>query len=167
MLGIGVSAERAVVLEAQSIIPSLAQGWKMLWSKLGDYVVIVVLFLAVGIVAGLIFACILIPILCGTLGAGITGAATLQRGNPFVIATMIAGPTVIVTVLLGLLFGTLAITFTSGVWTLAYREWRAEFFRPQSPSTGLQPMEPIPPTAPVAPASPINNPPPTDSAPSS
>ncbi len=161
MLGIGVSAERAVVLENLPIMPSLAQGWKMLWSKLGDYVVIVVLIIAVAIAAGLIFACILIPILCGALGAGITSAVATDRNNPLVMVTLIAGPTLLITILLGLLFGTLATVFTSGVWTLAYRQWRADFFNPASPATGLQPIEPIPPIESTPPANPIDNPPPT------
>ncbi len=165
MLGIGVSAERAVVLEDLPIMPSLAQGWKMLWNKLGDYVVIVVLIIAVGIAAGLIFACVLIPILCGTIGAGITSAVATERNNPLVFVTLIAGPTLLITVLLGLLFGTLATVFTSGVWTLAYRQWRADFFKPPSPATGLQPIEPILPIEPLAPAGPTDNQPPAGSAP--
>jgi hypothetical protein len=163
MAGIGVSAERAVVLEDQPIMPSLVQGWKLLWNKLGDYLVIVVLFIAVGIAAGLVFACILVPILCATIGTGIGAALSVERGNPLLITTLIAGPTLIVTVLLGLIFGTLATVFTSGVWTLAYRQWRADFFQPQTPATGLQPIEPIPSIEPLTPAGP-NGPPPGASA---
>ena len=161
MLGIGVSAERAVVLEDLPIMPSLAQGWKLLWSKLGDYVVIVLLIVAVAIGAGLIFACILVPILCGTVGAGVISAMATERNNPFVMVTLIAGPTLLITVLLGLLFGTLATVFTSSLWTLAYRQWRADFFKPASPATDLQPIEPIPPIEPASPTNQIDNPPPT------
>lgn len=157
MIGIGVSAERAVVLEDLPIMPSLVQGWKLLWNKLGDYVVIVVLFIVVGIGAGIVFACILIPILCGALGANLGSFAELERGNPFVIMTQIAGPTLIVSVLLGLLFGTLVTVFTSGVWTLAYRQWRSDFFKPQATPGGPQPIEPM------TSAGPIANPPPNDS----
>ncbi len=167
MVGIGVSAERAVVLEDQPIMPSLARGWKLLWSKLGDYIVIVVLFIAVGLVAGLIFACILIPVLCAFIGGGIGSAVSVQRDNPLLIATLFVGPAVIVAVLLSLIFGTLVTVFTSGVWTLAYRQWRADFFNPQLPATGLQPPEPVPPIGPLTSSSPIDNPPPTDSTPNS
>ena len=74
MMAIGVSAERAVVLDEAPIWPSIVKGWKFLWGKFGDYFTIVLLFILVGIAAGLVFACILIPILCGTLGLGAASA---------------------------------------------------------------------------------------------
>src|SRR5512143_1449444 len=105
MMAIGVSAERAVVIDELPIWPSIVKGWKFLWSKFGDYFIIVVLFIGVAILAGIVFACILGPILCGTMGLGTLG--TLGDNSPDVFTRTIAltGPTIVVGVLLSLVFG--------------------------------------------------------------
>lgn len=153
MTAIGVSAERAVVLEETTIGQSLAQGWKMLWSKLGDYVVIALILLGIGIVAGLVFACILLPIICGSIFLGVGQALSAQR-NPLVFVTTLVGPTAIIAVLLGLLFGILATVFVSSVWTLAYRRWRGT--EPQPAASALQPVAPIEPIPPIEPLKPTD-----------
>lgn len=161
MAAIGVSAERAVVLDELPIWPSIVKGWKMLWGKFGDYFTIVLLFIVLGIAVGLLLACILLPLLCGSIGLSAFTAATARNSNPLAAVVLIAGPALIIAVLLGLLFGTLVNVFTSSVWTLAYRDWG----RPApSPAGGTpQPVaasgEAIPPIESVAPP-PSNNPPP-------
>ena len=137
MMAIGVSAERAVVLDEMSIGQSLAQGWKMLRSKLRDYLVIALIFIVVGIAAGLIFVCALAPILLGSLSTQL-GAALSARQNPQEFMRIVFGPVVVVQLLLGLLLGIWANVFVSGVWTLAYRRWRG---------AGLQPTSPVPQSA--------------------
>jgi hypothetical protein len=154
MMAIGVSAERAVVLDEQPIWPSIVKGWKFLWGKFGDYFTIVLLLIGVGILAGIIFACFLIPILCGTIGLGAASSVDAFRqgtGNFLTGLFVIAGPAVLITVLLGLLFGILVNVFTSSVWTLAYRQWTT----PAAPAdTALQPAAPpIEPPAPIEPPS--------------
>jgi hypothetical protein len=155
MMAIGVSAERAVVIDEQPIWPSIVRGWKFLWGKFGDYFTIVLLLIGLGIVAGIVFACFLIPILCGTIGLGAASSVNAFRqggGNFLTGLFVIAGPAVLITVLLGLLFGTLANVYMSSVWTLAYREWT----KPAPPvETAMQPVappiEPIPPIEPPTP----------------
>jgi hypothetical protein len=161
MMAIGVSAERAVVLDDMSIWPSIVKGWKFLWGKFGDYFTIALLFILVGIAAGLVFACLLIPILCGTLGLG---AASAFSNNDMSIVTRLmvfTGPTILIAVLLGLLFGTLANVFTSSVWTLAYRQWMSPAqLATSTASPAAQPIEPIPPVEPLTPSSFTDNQPP-------
>jgi hypothetical protein len=126
MMAIGVSAERAVVIDELPIWPSIVKGWKFLWGKFGDYFTIVLLMIGIAILAGIVLACILVPILCGALGLGAASSVNaFQRDGANILAGLfvLLGPTVLVAVLLGLLFSTLANVFTSGVWTLAYREW--------------------------------------------
>jgi len=156
MTAIGVSAERAVVIDEAPIWPSIVKGWKFLWGKFGDYFTIVLLLIGVGILAGIIFACILTPILCGTMGMGAIGAFGDNDMNIFTRIMVFTGPTILVAVLLGLLFGTLANVFTSSVWTLAYRQWT----QPAQPAeAALQPIAPpIEPLPPIEPATPINPP---------
>ena len=79
MMAIGVSAERAVVLDELPIWPSIVKGWKFLWSKFGDYFTIVLLMIGIAILAGIIFACILIPILCGAIGLGAASSVNAFR----------------------------------------------------------------------------------------
>jgi len=113
MMAIGVAAERAVVLDDLSIWPSIVKGWKFLWGKFGDYFTIVLLFILVSIAAGLVFACLLIPILCGALGLGAASAFGDNNLSVFTRIMVFTGPTILIAVLLGLLFGTLANVFTS------------------------------------------------------
>jgi hypothetical protein len=161
MMGIGVSAERAVVLDEMPIWSSIVKGWKFLWSKFGDYFTIVLLFIVLGIAVGLILACILIPILCGTIGFTAFSAATARNNNTLAAIMLVAGPALIFTVLVGLLFGTFVNTFTSSVWTLAYREWHKPA-RPAAVTTSpaATPIEPIPQVEPLTPPGSSNDQPP-------
>ena len=151
MMAIGVSAERAVVLDEAPIWPSIVKGWKFLWGKFGDYFTIALLFILVGLAAGLVFACFLIPILCGTMGLGAASAFSNNNLNVFTRLMVFTGPLILIAVLLGLLFGTLANVFTSSVWTLAYRQWT----QPAQPAAAAMPpatpLEPIPQIEPVTP----------------
>ena len=149
MMAIGVSAERAVVLDDRPIWPSIVQGWKFLWGKFGDYFTIALLFILVSIAAGLVFACLLIPILCGALGLGAASAFGDNNLSIFTRIMVFTGPTILIAVLLGLLFGTLANVFTSSVWTLAYRQWT----QPAQPATAVAP----PPASPIEPILPIES----------
>jgi hypothetical protein len=110
--------------------------------------------IGLAIVAGIVFACVLLPILCGAIGLGAASSVNAFRqgsGNFLTGLFVIAGPAVLITVLLGLLFGTLVNVFASGVWTLAYREWT----KPAQPAdVALQPVAPpIEPPAPIEPPS--------------
>jgi hypothetical protein len=151
MMAIGVSAERAVVLDDMPIWASIVKGWKFLWSKFGDYFTIALLFVLVGIAAGLIFACILTPILCGAMGLGAVSAFGDSDMSIFTRIMVFTGPTILIAVLLGLLFGTLVNVFSSSVWTLAYRQWT----QPVPPATAVAPIaapiEPIPQVEPLTP----------------
>ena len=138
-MGIGVSAERAVVIDELPIWPSIVKGWKFLWSKFGDYFIIVVLFIGVAILAGIVFACLLAPLLCGTVGLGTLGTLGDNSPNVFTRVIALTGPTIVVGVLLSLVLGTLVNVFASSVWTLAYREWN----KPAQPAEAtLQPIAP-------------------------
>ena len=164
MAAIGVSAERAVVIDELPIWPAIAKGWKFLWSKFGDYFTIVLLFIGLGIAAALVFACILVPILCGTIGLGAVSSFNSFRqdgANVFASVITLLGPSLLITVLLGLLFGILVNVFTSSVWTLAYREWQGlDEAGAAPPATGLQTVEPIAPIEPLGPINPSSNEPP-------
>jgi len=164
MLAIGISAERAVVIDEMPIWPSIVKGWKSLWGKFGDYFTIVLLLIGIAILVGIVLACVFVPILCGALGLGAATSVNAFRQNGANILTglfVFLGPTVLIAILLGLLLSTLANVFTSSVWTLAYREWNkpaAAALQPVAP-----PVEPIAPIESSTPSNPpANEPPPGD-----
>ncbi len=164
MLAIGISAERAVVIDEMPIWPSIVKGWKFLWGKFGDYFTIVLLLIGIAILVGIILACVLVPILCGALGLGAASSVNAFRQNGANILAglfVFLGPTVLIAILLGLLLSMLSNVFTSSVWTLAYREWNkpaAAALQPVAP-----PVEPIPPIESAAASNPpTNEPPPGD-----
>ncbi len=163
MTAIGVSAERAVVIDELPIWSSIVRGWKFLWGKFGDYFTIVLLLIGIAILAGIILACVLTPILCGVIGLGAASSVNAFRQGSANFLTglfVLMGPTVLIAVLLGLLLATLANVFTSSVWTLAYREWN----KPAQPAdAALQPV--APPIEPIAPIEPATAPPPSTSEP--
>jgi hypothetical protein len=150
-----------VVLDEAPIWPSIVKGWKFLWSKFGDYFTIVLLFVLVSIAAGLVFACLLIPILCGTMGLGAAGAFSNNDMSVVTRLMVFTGPTILIAVLLGLLFGTLVNVFSSSVWTLAYRQWMS----PAQPATAVvapitTPIDPIAQSEPLTPPNSSENQPP-------
>ena len=121
--GIGVGAERAVVIEQQPIFRSLSLGASLFIRQIGDFIIIGLLFIVVLIAVGLLFACVLIPV---TLMGATTGA--LRPGS--LAAPQTTGLVVIWTLVTGLLIGALAAIFNASVWTLAYRQWRPQVVKP-------------------------------------
>jgi hypothetical protein len=120
---IGISAERAVVLDDLSVWEAIARGWKYIWKYFADYFTIGLIWIVLTFAIGLLFACALAPFLLAGLGASL---GNLRSG--FDIATFttnIVGPAAVIAVIVGLLFGTFSTVFEASVWTLAYRMWRS------------------------------------------
>jgi hypothetical protein len=114
--------------------------------------------IGIAILAGIVLACVLVPILCGALGLGAASSlSAFRRDDANILAGLFVflGPTVLIAVVVSLLFSTLANVFTSGVWTLAYREWNKPA-QPAAPASQpvAPPIEPIPPIEPPTSSSP-------------
>jgi hypothetical protein len=116
--GIGVGAERAVVIEQQPIFRSLGLGTSLLIKQIGDFIIIFLLFIVVTIAVSLLFACMLMPLSFAGLGGSLRsgGLTAAQPSTLMVIWTLVTG----------LLIGALTAIFNSSVWTLAYRQWRPQ-----------------------------------------
>lgn len=126
---VGISAERAVVLDDLPLMEAITRGWKYLWKNFADYFTIILIWFVLGIGIGVLFACTLLPFLLFSLGASLT---SLQSGfNMATLTTQLVGPVAFFAVLISLLFGTFINVFEAGVWTLAYRAWRA----PETPTS--------------------------------
>lgn len=117
--GIGIGAERAVVIEEQGVFKSLGLGASLFIKQIGDFVIIGVLYIVVLIAVGLLFACVLLPV---TFMGATTGSllssdfASPQTGGLVAVWTLVTG----------LLVGALSMIFNASVWTLAYRQWRPQ-----------------------------------------
>lgn len=120
--GIGVGAERAVVIEQQPIFKSLGTGAGLFIKQIGDFIIIGVLFIVVMIAIGLLFACVLIPV---TFMGATTGSL---RPDSF-SSPQTGGLVALWTLITGLLIGALASIFNASVWTMAYRQWRPQVVR--------------------------------------
>ncbi len=120
--GIGIGAERAVVIEEQGVFKSLGLGASLFIRQIGDFVVIGVLYIVVLIAVGLLFACVLLPV---TFMGATTGSllssdfASPQTGGLVAVWTLVTG----------LLIGALSMIFNASVWTLAYRQWRPQIVK--------------------------------------
>jgi hypothetical protein len=115
--GIGVGAERAVVIEQQPIFKSLSLGTSLFIKQIGDFIIIGLLFIVVMIAVGLLLACMMIPLSFAGLSGSLRSGGLAAQPTPLVI---------IWTLVTGLLTGALTAIFNSSIWTLAYRQWRPQ-----------------------------------------
>jgi hypothetical protein len=119
--GIGISAERGVVLDDLPVLSAIGRGWKYLWKFFADYFTIILIWIVLAIGIGILFGCALAPFLLAGLGASL---GSLRPGfNITTFTTALVGPVAIIAVLVGLLFGTFISVFDASIWTLAYRVW--------------------------------------------
>ncbi len=119
---IGVGAERAIVLEKQSVFAALKTGWSLLWRRLKDFVAIGFIFVLLTILVLVIYALMSSTLIRATTFSPIV---EFQNGIPGLGSTFL-GPTTAVVFVITILFGLFAAVFVSSVWTLAFREWHAQ-----------------------------------------
>lgn len=115
---LSVGAERAIVIEKLSIGKALGLSGQLLATQLGDFIIIGLIFLGLSFLVGIVFACVGQPLL-GLMFSGASPSA-LTRGGP------LTNPIVLLMASLGLIGNMLATILGTSVWTLAYRQWRAD-----------------------------------------
>jgi len=94
------------------------------------------------------------------MGLGAASAFSNNNLSVFTRLLVFTGPIILIAVLLGLLFGTLANVFTSSVWTLAYRQWTQAAQPAAAVAPIATPIEPIPQIEPPMPPESSNDQPP-------
>jgi hypothetical protein len=115
---IGIGAERAVVLRQHSVSKALKQGGRLLWTRLGDYVVIGLLLVVVGTGIALLFG-------CGMLVTGyVFGPVDSIRSLDYFLGSWTVSS--VIRTILWLAASIVITVFESTVWTLAFREWQAQ-----------------------------------------
>jgi hypothetical protein len=115
---LSVGAERAIVIEKLSIGKALGLSGQLLVTQLGDFIIIGLIFLGLSFLVGVLFSCVGQPLL--GLMFSTASPSALLGGN------LLTNPIVLLTVSIGLIGNVLATILGTSVWTLAYRQWRAD-----------------------------------------
>ncbi|CAG0935546.1 hypothetical protein TFLX_04387 [Thermoflexales bacterium] len=116
MNAIGIGAERSVVLEGNPILIAFKRGTQLLIKRIGDFIVIGLALLGIGLVISALFLAITGPLaefLASLLGKDVMPLyMTSPVGLLFTIANF--------------LICAVFTVFVSSIWTLAFREWQAQ-----------------------------------------
>jgi hypothetical protein len=112
---IRVYGERAAVLEGLGWIDAFKRGWQVLRDHLGPTVVLWLIFLAIGLVFGVVLAGLLAAVLLPFLPLLRNAEPAMWMLVPGCFGGLLA-------ILILALVRSIIETFTSGTWTLAYRE---------------------------------------------
>jgi hypothetical protein len=108
-------AERAAVLEGLGWIEAFKRGWEVLKENLGSTIILWLIFLAIGLVLGVIVFSIVMALLLP-----IIALVTNIDPGPWMIMPACCGG--LLAIVVGALLSAIITTFTSATWTLAYRE---------------------------------------------
>lgn len=115
---LSVGAERAIVIEKMSIGKALGLSWQLFATQLGDFIMIGLIFLGLSFLISVLFSCVGQPLL--GLMFSTASPSALTRGG------LLTNPIVLLTISIGLIESMLATILVTSVWTLAYRQWRAD-----------------------------------------
>jgi hypothetical protein len=115
---LSVGAERAIVIEKMSIGKALGLSWQLFAAQLGDFLIIALILVGLSVVIGVLFSCVGQPLI--GLMFRTASPAALTRGD------LSTNPIVLLSIGIGLIENVLATILVTSVWTLAYRQWRAD-----------------------------------------
>jgi hypothetical protein len=115
---LSVGAERAIVIEKMSIGRALGLSWQLLALQLGDFIMIGLIFLGLSFLIGMLFACVGQPLM--GLMFSTASRSALTSGS------LLSNPIMLLSISIGLIGNVLATILGTSVWTLAYRQWRAD-----------------------------------------
>lgn len=115
---LSVGAERAIVIEKLSIGKALGLSGQLLATQLGDFIMIGLILLGLSFLVGILFACVGQPLL-GLMFSTANPEALLRGG-------LFTNPIMLLMFSISLIGNLLATILVTSVWTLAYREWRAD-----------------------------------------
>lgn len=120
---LAILAQRAVVLEQLGVVAAIRRGWALLRARFWDFVLLSLIWLAIGIVVGMIMA---LPAVL--LAVPFALVMTTQEPGPGLIALLVV--LVLAFVVYAVLISMLNAVFSSALWTLAYK--RVAGWQPQT-----------------------------------
>jgi len=122
-------ARRAIVLEDRGVIEAIKRAWHVIRANLGEVIILLILFLALGILVGIITAAVALPI--GAL-AVVPSAARLMSGEALsgldVILMVVGG---LALILIVAAIKSFYVAFESSAYTLAFQEFTDKNLPPQ------------------------------------
>ena len=112
---IRVYAERAAILEGLGWLDAFKRGWQVLKGNLGPTIIFWLIFLVIGLLIGAI-------VVAGIAALVLPLVAMFTNTEPgaWIVAPLCCGG--LLAVIVGALISSVTQTFTSAMWTLAYRE---------------------------------------------
>jgi hypothetical protein len=112
--------DRAILLENLGVISGLQRGWEVFRSNLFNIILLALVMLVISFVVSLITSLILTLIALPTTIAGLVTSLSEEGAQSSTLVLIVL--VFIVAALIGALISALVTTFTSAVWTLAYRQ---------------------------------------------
>ncbi len=112
--------ERAILLEDLGVISGLQRGWEAFRSNLFNIILLALVMLVISLVVSLITGLILTLIALPTTIAGLVTNLSEEGAQSSALVLIVL--VFIIVTLIGALISALVTTFTSAVWTLAYRQ---------------------------------------------
>ena len=110
-------AEAAIVLEDRQVVDGLRRGWEVFKGNLGPMLIIWLILLVIGLVAGIALA---LPILVVIVPAAIAFAASSQSSNVSFVPLIIAGLCFVTYLPFLLVLNGILTAYLQSVWTLTF-----------------------------------------------
>ena len=117
--GIGIGADRAVVIDGLGIVAALRQGWETLRDHFSKYFVLSGIFISTLLMLALVLFC---PVAL-LFAERVTALAQTSPLGADLTATLLSEPSGGVLVIIGVLVYAGITAFTSITWTIAYRRY--------------------------------------------
>lgn len=115
---IQVYADRAAILEGLGWIDAFKRGWGVLKANFGPTIVLWLIFLVIGLVFGVVVASVV-----AAIAVPLVAVFSQTDPGPWILVPLIVGG--LIAMVIGALIQSVFQTFSSAVWTLAYRQMSA------------------------------------------
>lgn len=120
---------RANVLERQGIFASIGAAFHVLRANLKETLLLWLVLVAISLALSIVAIPLVVIGVVGFIGPAVAAYALTES---VAVTLLVAIPLVLFFVLVAAFIGGLVLTFQSAVWTLAYREWRADHLVPEA-----------------------------------
>lgn len=120
---------RANILERQGVFASIGTAFQMMRANLKEVLLVWLVLVAINLALGIVAIPLVVIGAVGLIGPAVTAFVLTES---LAVTLLVAIPLVLLLVLVSAFIGGLVLTFHSAVWTLAYRELRADHLVPET-----------------------------------